>query len=207
MHHLSRELCHFRHSPNVASLKHRHDSSDEEEPTSSKAPPARSRRSPSHSDSDEERKKRKWAGYGLVKASTKKENERKSTYEPDTSTLRYTERAPIDVPWRRPTAKPELLNRKREKLTDEEREKRLEEMKQNAVWRDEQRTETLRRAEAIEKDLERRERESLRKGDGVNLITETARGSEIDNLEDRIKRQRGRLQRNERDYDRSFIKR
>lgn len=186
--------------------KHRHDSSDKEEPTSSKAP-AKDRRSPSCSDSDEERKKRKWSGYGLVKASTKKEDERKSTYEPDMFTLRYTERAPIDVPWRRPAAKPELLNRKREKLTDEERQKRIEEMKQNAAWRDEQRTETLKRAEAIEKDLERRERESLRKGDGVNLITETARGSENDHLEDRVKRQRGRLQRNERDYDRSFLKR
>ncbi|XP_067686939.1 pre-mRNA-splicing factor CWC25 homolog [Haliotis asinina] len=92
----------------------------------------------------------------------------------------------------------------RRKLTDEERQRRLQEMMDNAQWRDEQRKSNVQR---YQEEDRREEAEQKKKGSSADFINPLmAQHASSSTVEDRLKRNKYNIQRTKAALDKNFTK-
>ncbi|XP_071101104.1 pre-mRNA-splicing factor CWC25 homolog [Haliotis cracherodii] len=92
----------------------------------------------------------------------------------------------------------------RRKLTDEERQRRLQEMMDNARWRDEQRKSNVQR---YQEEDRKEEAEQKKKGSSADFINPLmAQHASSSTVEDRLKRNKYNIQRTKAALDKNFTK-
>lgn len=147
----------------------------------------------SEDNSDEERQKPKIVNYGLVKADGSKIALSKKSHEKDVKLIDKSK--PVD---------PKYERRKREKLSEEEIEKRRNEMMQNAKWRDTERVNNVKRY----KEADRKESNKNERDYNPDFLKDQLRKSASSNtVESRIKANINNIQRSSRDMNTHFSRR
>ncbi|CAC5388425.1 unnamed protein product [Mytilus coruscus] len=150
------------------------------------------------SDSEEEKVVPVARKYGLIKLKPTPDDEGAKTKR-SRSPRKHRSRSPVQ----KPKSTYNKADYKPRKLTEEEKKKKLEEMMDNAKWREDNRTMNVKRYTEEEK-REKQERSKSHESGFLNSMMSSH--AEQSSVEDRIKRNRYNLQRTKADLDKNFLK-
>ncbi|KAK3742814.1 hypothetical protein RRG08_064213 [Elysia crispata] len=138
--------------------------------------------------------------YGLIMSKSAEEAARAKRASRSSSLSPFSKKCKSS-----PVLKPKPLRRQpsppRRKLTEEEKQQRLEEMMKNAEWREDQRETNVRKYREEDREREKKDNEKQSSGFISSMMFEHASSSSV---EDRIRRNKYNIQRTRKDLDKNF---